>query len=377
MDYIIRDRSLITWKKNLEHLYTFKDFPVFLWCTDQDKSKDILADMSWSICPESWVIQLDKVLSLDILYQMPHNDWVWKMWDDYYKSLAQYIKNQWIKNVLEIWWWGWKLAEYFVELVKDWHWYIIEPNPLISSSENITVIKGFFDADFKFDKAIDAVVHSQVFEHAYNPLEFLSNISKFLKIWQKHILAFPDIEYLLKNKFTTWIHFEHTFMLTDVIAEYFLSRSDFKVIDKYYYANNNNYFYTTSKVSSDQELIVFDSKYIEYKRIFQDFIAYHDDLISKFNRKIEEFDWEIYLFWAHIFSQYLIWFGLNTEKIINIIDNSDLKNWKRLYWTTLKVLKPDVIMWKRKVAVILKASIYQEEIRKQLIDLNPDVVIWE
>lgn len=378
MNYIPRNKSLITGKENLEHLYTFKDFPVFLWCVEQEESKDILADMSWSICRETWLIQLDKVLPLEILYQMPHNDGIGKTWENYYKSLAEYIKSQWIKNVLEIGWGAWKVAKYFSEMIHDSHWYIIEPNPLIESSEKITIIKWFFDDKFEFDKPIDAVVHSQVFEHAYDPLEFLENISKFLKPGQKHILAFPDIEYLIRNKYTSGMHFEHTFMLTDKIAEYFISKSDFKILDKYYYKENNNFFYTVEKRSVPESMpLIFHTQYPEYKKVFQDFIEYHKNLINTFNERMVSYDGEIFLFWAHIFSQYLFWFWLNKDKISCILDNSDLKNGKRLYWTPFTVQKPWIVQWKSKVAVILKAAIYQEEIRKQLLEINPNVEIWE
>jgi hypothetical protein len=67
-------------------------------------------------------------------------------------------------------------------MCKDSKYYMVEPNPLIESNEKIEVIKTFFDENFSFDKEIDAVVHSQVFEHAYNPFEFIQNISKFLKV---------------------------------------------------------------------------------------------------------------------------------------------------------------------------------------------------
>lgn len=378
MEYIIRNKSLITWKENLEHLYTFKDFPVFLWCTEQKKSEDILADMCWSICPETWIIQLDKVLPLEILYQLPHNDGVWKTWENYYIAFAEYIKSQWVKNILEIWWGWWKVAKNFTKICEDSKYYMVEPNPLIESDNKIEVIRKFFDENFTFDKEIDAVVHSQVFEHAYDPLDFLFNISKFLKVGQKHILAFPDIGYLLENKFTSWIHFEHTFLLTDYIAEYFFSKSDFKILNKFYYSDNNNYFFTVEKnLTNSNTIINFESKYNDYKKMFLDFISYHENLIRDFNSKIENYKWEIYLFWAHVFSQYLFWFWLNKNKISCILDNSDLKNWKRLYWTPFTVSKPDIIKWKNKVAVILKAAIYQEEIRKQLLEINPDIEIWE
>lgn len=375
MEYINRNKSIITWKENLEHLYTFRDFPVFLWCVEQKESEDILANMSWSICPETWMIQLDKVLPLEILYQAPHNDWVWKTWEDYYMAFAEYIKSQWVKNILEIWWGGWKVAKNFTSICNDSKYYMVEPNPLIDSDDKIEVIKKFFDDNFVFDKNIDAVIHSQVFEHAYNPFEFIQNISKFLKIWQKHIIAFPDIEWFIKNKYTNWMNFEHTFLLNENFADYFLINSWFKIIDKTRY-KWYDLFYTVEKIEENIKYDI-ENKYSEYKQIFLEFIDYHESLIKEFNKKIENYDWEIYLFWAHIFSQYLFWFWLNKEKISCIIDNSDLKNKKRLYWTPLKVEKPDIIKWKNKVAIILKAAIYQEEIRKQLLEINPNVEIWE
>lgn len=76
MQYIQRNQSIITGKANLEHLFTFENFPVFLGCVEHDRSEDLLADMSWSICPETGMIQLDKVLPLEVLYQAPHNDGV-------------------------------------------------------------------------------------------------------------------------------------------------------------------------------------------------------------------------------------------------------------------------------------------------------------
>lgn len=375
MKYIQRNKSLITRRENLEHLYTFRDFPVFLWCIDQDQSDDILADMSWSICPESGMIQLDKVLPLEILYQLPHNDWVGKTWEEYYMAFAEYIKSQWVKNILEIWGGGWKVAKNFTKICDDGKWYMVEPNPLIESDDKIEIIKVFFDENFMLDRDIDAVVHSQVFEHAYNPVEFVQNISKFLKVGQKHIIAFPDIEWFMRNKYTNAMNFEHTYFLNENFADFFLINSWFKILDKTRY-KWYDLFYTVEKVNKGSSITV-KNNYTEYKNIFLDFIAYHLDLVNSLNKKIKEYDWEVYLFGAHIFSQYLLWFGLNPDNIICILDNSDLKNNKRLYGTCFNVQKPDIIKGKSKVAVILRATIYQEEIRKQLLELNPNVIILE
>jgi hypothetical protein len=138
-----------------------------------------------------------------------------------------------------------------------------------------------------------------------------------------------------------------------------------------------------------------------------DYVDSYEELIKSFNERIEKFDWEVYLFWAHIFSQHLLVCWLDTSKIVWILDNSDLKNWKRLYWTPFKVFKPNIIKkvkgggncyikslnipkgnkktttwnktwyWNSRIAIILKAGVHQENIRKQLLEINPNIEIWE
>src|SRR3989339_417457 len=103
MNYIIRDRSLITGQKNLEHLYTLKNFPVFMGCVDTPQKDDYIADMIWDIYPDTGLIQLRKLIPLDILYLEQHNDGVGKVWQDHYAAFAKFLyKNKPGKNILEI-----------------------------------------------------------------------------------------------------------------------------------------------------------------------------------------------------------------------------------------------------------------------------------
>ena len=85
----------------------------------------------------------------------------------------------------------------------------------------------------------------------------------------------------------------------------------------------------------------------------------------------------MYLFGAHIFSQYLIKFGLDVTNVKCILDNSPQKNKRRLYGTDLFVEFPNMIENDKSCAVILKAASYQEEIRLQLISLNDNILILE
>jgi SAM-dependent methyltransferase len=376
MNYIIRNKSIITGKENLEQLYTFKNFPVFFGCVDFDSSKDLLVDMSWAICPETGIIQLDKLIPLDILYQEQHVDGTGPIWQQYYADFASYILKQEAKSFLEIGGGAGNLANLVTEHASDIKWTMVEPNPLHSGNQRIKIVPAFFDENFKYPGTVDVVVFSQVMEHAYDPNSFIKNITNFLTVGGKLIFAYPNLELWLKNKFTNALNFEHTMFLTDYFVDYLLVKYGFKINEKYFY-KDHSIFYSAEKVEKGLSLPKLENKYEEYKKIFNEFIDYHKFIVNDLNQKIDKADEPTYLFGAHIFSQYLINFGLNTDIIVSVLDNSPLKQDKRLYGTNLMVESPKVLLNKGAVNVILKAGIYNEEIKKDILEnINSEVIFW-
>ena len=119
----------------------------------------------------------------------------------------------------------------------------------------------------------------------------------------------------------------------------------------------------------------FPNLYEENKLIAMDFYKYHLTLIKELNKQIDDFNGDLYLFGGTGFSIYLIMFGLNTDKIIYILDNDPEKENKKVYGTNFIVKNPNIIKGKPNVAVIVKAASYQEEIEEQLRNLNNEVKI--
>ena len=64
-----RKIDVVTGSSNLEDLHSLPNFPVFMGSVEHDQTDDLRADMSWSISRDSGLIQLKKLLPLDILYQ--------------------------------------------------------------------------------------------------------------------------------------------------------------------------------------------------------------------------------------------------------------------------------------------------------------------
>jgi hypothetical protein len=99
--------------------------------------------------------------------------------------------------------------------------------------------------------------------------------------------------------------------------------------------------------------------------------------VSNVNEVVKNLDAPIFLFGAHVFSQSLVVLGLGTEKIYGIIDNAESKQNERLYGTKFLVYPPKIIAEFPLVYVVLKASHYQEEIKSQLLEINPNVIVLE
>jgi SAM-dependent methyltransferase len=367
MNCIDRSKSVITQQANLEHLYTFKDFPVFFGCTTEPKEKDITADMIWDIDPNTGIIQLSKLIPLDILYMNQHVDATGATWNRYNNNFSDYVLKNKVSDVLEIGGGSGKIANIILSKDSSVNFTAVEPNPLFEEKDNLKVIKAFFSKDLKDQIGSNhTVIFSQVYEHVYDPEEFLNEINGFLPIGGKLIFAYPNLEHWFKEKFTNAINFEHTILMTDYYVDYFLKKTGFKIIEKIEY-EKHSHFYTVEKVEKEINDIFLDNRYEHYKNMFNEYITYYKELISQLNQKIQETDSEVFLFGGHIFSQYLIAFGLDTTRIVNILDNSPLKQEKRLYGSDLVVKSPKILSNYNNPIVILKAGLYNKEIMEDIL----------
>lgn len=163
--------------------------------------------------------------------------------------------------------------------------------------------------------------------------------------------------------------------LTDYFVDYLLVKYGFRVTDEIFY--KQHIFYAAERLEKPDSLPKLENKYDEYKKIFMDFINYHLEIVKDLNKKIKAAQEPVYLFGGHIFSQYLIQFSLKTDKIVQILDNSPLKQDKRLYGTSLMVKSPKILKDKGKINLILKAGLYNEEIKKDILEnINDQVIFW-
>jgi 2-polyprenyl-3-methyl-5-hydroxy-6-metoxy-1,4-benzoquinol methylase len=363
-----RKFDVVTEGELLEDLHTLTNFPVFAGVVDHSYEEDLKANMVWSISHSSGLIQLKYLLPLDILYQtQTTTNAIGPTWMQHHKEFAKFILNYNPNSVFEI---GGAHGILSVEYskYKDIEWTILEPNPSPVNECKAKIIKGFFDNEFNITDNIDTVIHSHVFEHLYEPVKFLKQLESFIKKGQKMLFSVPNLQSWLTNKFTNAINFEHTVYLTEPYIDYLLAKYGFKILEKKFVLDGHSIFYATVRDSNKTTPEISANLYYENKKTYLDFVDYYEKLVINLNNNIYACEDNVFLFGAHIFSQHLIVCGLNTEMIRGILDNDIRKVGKRLYGTHLKVQHPTILKNMKNVKVILKAGIYNNEIKKDILE---------
>lgn len=378
MNLIDRAVDVVTGSKNLEDLHLLPNFPVFMGTVLHPRSEDLVVDMSWSISRDSGLIQLKTLLPLDVLYQeQTTTSAVGAIWLEHHQQFAKFLSAYAPESVLE-------LGGAHGILAKEYHdiqlipWTILEPNPSPVDGCRAKFIKGFFDENFGFNEAFDTVVHSHVFEHMYEPDKFMGHLSKFMLVGQNLIFTLPNMQVWMERNYTNCINFEHTVFLTEPYVDFLLAKHGFRLNEKQFFRDGHSIFYAATRDASVGRTALPSTLYEKNKQVYLGFVKYHEDLIKDLNSKLANSAEPVYLFGAHVFAQYLIAFGLDTRRIVGLLDNDPKKQGRRLYGTSLMVQSPQALRDLPNAGVILKAGVYNQEIKADILEnINPTVVFLE
>jgi hypothetical protein len=366
--------DVISKSEELEILHIIPNFPIQMICTDQPIEKDITLDQVWEISPMNGIIQLRDLLPLDVLYNTQHSGKIGSLWKEHHNNFANFIHRSAPTAVLEIGAGHGILSEEYNKLDNNTKWVIVDPltSPVLNSQ--VSIINKLFDNSFVYTDPIDTVVHSHLFEHIYAPREFMEHLSKMMPVNTHLIFSVPNLYEMLSRNYTNAINFEHTVLLTEPYIDYLLTTYGFNIINKEYFKDDHSIFYRTIRSDNVPVIPLPNNMYDINNNLYKNYINYHKMLVTILNEIIENSNTSIYLFGAHIFSQFLIKMGLDTSKIISILDNDLEKHEKRLYGTQLTVKSPLILDGVDRPIVILKAGAYNDEIRLSILNINQNTI---
>lgn len=362
---ILRPQCVLTDIEDLSLIYSFRNFPIYVGCTETDSSSDLFADMDWGYSKNSGSVQLISLLDPDILYKQNHGSGtIGNIWQQHHKKFFNFISKTDVKNVLEIGGASGSLASHFLNSDKNFHWTIAEPSDAFNMKDSrITFVNDFFE-NLNEDQKFNTVVHSHVFEHAYDPIKFLTKIYNILEHGGDHFITIPNMKHWLEQGFTNTLLFEHTFYVDANVLEYMLNKTNFEVVDKIIEEHS---IFIHCKKSKDVKTK--NPKFDYVKDLYLNYVNKIEKDLKSIMDQIK--DSKVFLFGGHIFSQILVNLGLPENQIISILDNDPKKHNKRLYGTNLYVQTPMCLKNIDDPIVILRGGVYTKEISESLLSINP------
>ena len=351
-------------------------FPIYMGTTTSDPSLDLFMDQKWVMCEKCGCLQLLELIPLSLIYQSNHStEVVGEIWRDHHNAFAEFIAQHKPTKILEIGAAHGYLASTLTEKLPEVEYTIIEPDSSLVNSK-IKVIKGFIEENIQEVGGKDCIIHSHVLEHIYEPVEFIKQIASNADMNCEMYISFPNFRGLIESGALNSLNFEHTYLLDPTHAQIIFKNCGFSILESATYLSHS-YFYRLKKTSAINANLETFSNIGPQSNKFIEMVNDLSNFVFSANDKIKNHKGQVYLFGAHVFSQALLALGLDTSKIIGILDNSHDKQSKRLYGTSYKVFSPSVIRNQSNSLVVLNASHYQDEIRAQLKQIDKNLVIIE
>jgi len=350
----------------------FGDMPVYMGCVESDPQNDQFCLMRWGL-DNKGLLRVLEPPALNLVYPEQHSDpFPSKTWMDHHRDFSRHVIQGLVSGtVLEVGAAHGILAGMVQEKLPGIDWTIIEPNPVIIPGVEAEIISGWFPADLPPSPRVwSNIVASHVLEHAVDPYNFLRDCFNYLEIGGSLVLSWPDMLAMASRTDLNMMNFEHLTFLPITTVESMLKNIGFEIlaIEKF---RGHSIFISASK-NSDSML---EESYLESESSSHDAIAleYKTELMKRvacFNLEINAHEKDVWLFGAHIFSQFLIVGGLDTARVRGLLDNAPTKQGKRLYGTDFLVFNPSDLRFERPGLILIAAALYEDEIIAQLRELN-------
>ena len=155
-----------------------------------------------------------------------------------------------------------------------------------------------------------------------------------------------------------------------------MESNGFSLITREKFMDDHSMFYHFKKTTKNKvDIKNFENKYDYNKKLFTEWFDHHKNEAENLLQQIQKTNSPVFLFGAHIFSQTLLNFGLDEKHIGCILENDDKKHNKRLYGTNLIVKSPDILKDQHEPMIILRAGVYNNEIKEQILKINPSAII--
>ncbi len=367
----------------MEHqqVISFDDVPVFLGCSTKKRDEDIFVSYKALQCIRCGLITTDANLD-ELSYAELHSEAIGGIWLRHHDTFAAFCMRKMAyllkqPSVLEI---GPSsnpiVRRIQCEFDSVCYCDMLTELPFALIHNEVYVQARF--PEHMDSNRFEIIIASHVFEHADNLNKFLKGALDRLEKNGSVLISIPNFQYWIENKYWNAITPEHNNYPMEEHLRY-LAQLCRVEIEIEYFENHSVFAHFKKTEWTDRPFIIFNPSaaekiLLQWVESLQHSIELAENALISAAQK-HHFD-AVLLAGASHLSQYPILMSHQiTQRVTNVIDNSDYKNGKRLYGTKVIVKEFEIIADYIQPAVVIFASPYQNEMSKQVKALNPRAIV--
>jgi len=332
-------------------------------------TKNEIKNLNFIGCTICGCVQLQNLFDPSQIYNQKSHYSESDVWIKHNNLLSQFIQEKSIINnnhIIEIGGGSGRFANLLISKNKNIKSYKILDISInnIEPNKNIEYIEGnceFFDYE---NIKIDTIIMSHMFEHLYEPRNFLKNVrdSKIQEIF----ISIPDMENLTKNGDINNLHIQHTFYIDTNFITWLFGEFNFELKNIYNY-DNNSVFYHFIRNNNLKNKPIDDIKNILLIEDLKNFYSDVKEKIRQFNLK------KPFFVCPSGFYGKIIYHYLSSDiknNIIGFLDSDCFKINKRLSGTKIFIFDKEYVKNYKHVNVLIIAEKYNKEIKEELLKYN-------
>jgi hypothetical protein len=360
---MIRYACIFCEKKDFKLIYTQSNAPLAFCGTDIPNNYNYnYKDLNWIGCKNCYTIQLQNLIDPNILYGISHNNtYDTPTWIQHHLLFLEFIKkNCKYKSILEIGGGNNYLAS---KLYNNFLEYSILD--LFDPTNKLKSVKYIIEncESFNYDN-YSTVILSHVFEHLYNPLEFIKRVSQS-KV-KEIFISVPNLKYSFDSNSISFIHNEHTFYFEETDIVNIFNNYKYILQDKIYFNNHSLFFYF---VFDDSYVYIEPYKVVDIKfEQFKNYFTNRAKTISDIQLNNPTF-----IIPSGHYGSLIYNYLKDKTKILGFLDNDISKQYKYLYGTNILTYPMNYISNYDNIDIILHAGPYSSELTKQLMGYNKNI----
>ena len=271
--------------------------------------------------------------------------------------------NNDINSIIEIGGGNGELSDIIIDTKKDidnFKYTIVDPS-YSGKHINKKIINNFYE-NIDIPLKGNTIVMSHVFEHFYEPLKVME---KFSKNDIKYIyLNFPDLEKCISTNNYHVLNPEHIYYVENDYIKDLFQNYGFIETRRFYHMDHSVFFEFERIHTPTLNNYIYNKKSVITVPIFLKEII---NRIDKITEIINNSTIPIYIWPCSMHTVYLYGFGLDTNKLTGVLDNSPHKIGKYLYGTNLLCSSFDEkINSNEKCIIILNGGCYNIEVKNNV-----------